>query len=432
MKRVLAPLALAALSLAACSAEAPPIDPAALTYHKDLRPLVEQNCLNCHVEGGIAPFALDTLEAVQAHKTEIKIAVMNRVMPPWMPGKGCADYYGDRSLSDAQIDTVVRWVDGGALAGDPASYAAPTPRAQIKLSRVDRTLQIPTVYTPTKSPDDYRCFLVDWPETTDTYISGFRANPGDARIVHHVIAFLATPGNLATYQKLDDDEAGPGYTCFGGPGGSGVGPGSQAAWLGAWAPGSLGTDFPPGTGVKVPAGSKVILQVHYNTATIAPAPDQTSMDFKIETSVTKVAVVQPWTNTQWVAQKQMVIPAGMPDVMHSYTLDPTPFMSYITGGVIAAGAPFTIYSANLHMHTRGTQARLDILRADGTRECLLEIPRWDFHWQGAYGLTTPKVFNPGDSVYLECHWDNSTTTHDVNWGEGTDDEMCLGGFYITQ
>jgi hypothetical protein len=84
------------------------------------------------------------------------------------------------------------------------------------------------------------------------------------------------------------------------------------------------------------------------------------------------------------------------------------------------------------MHTRGVKARLEIQRANGDKECLLDIPRWDFHWQGAYGLMKPTVFNPGDQIYLECHWNNSQTTHDVNWGEGTGDEMCLGGFYIAQ
>ena len=103
---------------------------------------------------------------------------------------------------------------------------------------------------------------MDWPATTDKYITGFRANAGNAPIVHHVIAFLAAPADVAAYQQLDDADPAPGYVCFGGPGGPNGGAGAH--WLGAWAPGSLGSDFPAGTGLKVPAGSKVILQVHYN------------------------------------------------------------------------------------------------------------------------------------------------------------------------
>jgi hypothetical protein len=87
------------------------------------------------------------------------------------------------------------------------------------------------------------------------------------------------------------------------------------------------------------------------------------------------------------------------------------------------------------MHTRGIGGRVDLIRgaaAGGQTECLLDIPRWDFHWQGGYGFQQPKTYNPGDQIHLECHWDNSKGSTDVNWGEGTGDEMCLTGFYITQ
>jgi hypothetical protein len=416
------------IALSGCSSGTAPPDPAALTYYKDVKPLVEQKCLGCHSEGGIAPFTLTSYEDVAAHKAEIKVAVQNRVMPPWLAGKGCADYAFDRSLSDAEIAKVTGWVTAGAVAGTPAQYVAPAVLPTSKLSRVDRSLSFAEAYTPVKSPDDYRCFLVDWPETTDTFVTGFRANPGNKQIVHHVIAFISTPADVAGFQQLDAAEAGQGWTCFGGPGGNN----QRAPWLGSWAPGSEGTDFPPGTGIKMPAGSKLVIQVHYNTSATAPAPDLTTIDVKIDSQVTKQAIQQPWTNVQWVRDRKMVIPAGMPDVMHSYTIDPTPFMGIITNNVMEGGKPFTIYAAGLHMHTRGTSATLEVVRGTGVHECLLDIPRWDFHWQGGYGFTTPKVFNPGDQIAITCHWDNSATTHDVNWGEGTDDEMCLGGIYITQ
>jgi hypothetical protein len=85
------------------------------------------------------------------------------------------------------------------------------------------------------------------------------------------------------------------------------------------------------------------------------------------------------------------------------------------------------------MHTHGTSARFDIHRGGEAtnKECMLDIPSWDFHWQGAYPFKTAKTFNPGDTLYLECHFDNSKGTTDLNWGEGTGDEMCLGAFYVT-
>ncbi|HEY2746625.1 MAG TPA: monooxygenase, partial [Polyangia bacterium] len=242
-------------------------------------------------------------------------------------------------------------------------------------------------------------------------------------------AYLAAAADVAAYQQLDDADPAPGYVCFGGPGGPNDG--ASAQWLGAWAPGSLGDDFPAGTGLKIPAGSKVILQVHYNLTNNNGLPDQTSIDFKLDDTVEKEALIQPWTNPDWVQNHSMVIPAGVSDQMYNWTFAPGAYWSYITNNILPSSVPLTMYSGMLHMHTRGRTAKLAIIHADGTQECMLDIPKWDFHWQGSYGFSTPKTFMPGDSLYLECHFDNSDSTTARNWGEGTDDEMCLGGFYVT-
>jgi hypothetical protein len=422
--------ALLLVPLAAACASDPmgPVDPNGPTFERDVRPLAEVKCQGCHTEGGIAPFALKSYDDFVAHKDEIKIAVANRIMPPWLAKPGCTDYVGDRSLSDDQIAKITGWVTAGAPRGDVAQYAplqvAPAPA----LSRVDLSLKSSVAYTPQLIPDDYRCFLVDWTPTTTKYVSGFRANPDQKSIVHHVIAFLIPPSEAAMYQKLDDDEAGPGYTCFGGPGGGG----RNALWLGSWAPGGLGNDYAPGTGIQVEPGSKVAIQVHYNTKTAMPVPDQTSVDFRIEDTVQKRSVNMPWTNWQWITGNGMRIPAGQADVMHSFSFDITSVLSIATSGVFQSNQPVTLYGVGFHQHTRGKSGKVEIARAGGTRECMVDIPRWDFNWQGSYGFAAPKVFNPGDKIDLECHWNNADSTIDRTWGEGTDDEMCLTGFYITQ
>jgi hypothetical protein len=418
----------------ACSDDAP----APLSYHKDVRPLVEAHCQGCHVAGGIAPFAMMTYQDVVDHKDEVRTAVAGRVMPPWPPAADCNHYQGDRSLSDAQINVLTRWIDEGTLEGNPADYRPPT-ITQTGLSRVDMSLAIPVPYTPKLSPDEYRCFLIDWPETSETFVTGFRAEPGNPAIVHHVIAFIADPSEVATYEQLDAADPDPGYTCFGGPGGNDFRLGGA---LGGWAPGMQGGDFPDGTGIRMKPGSKVILQVHYNTLNDSAAPDQTAIQLKIDGSVDKEARGLPMADPSWVRNHTMLIPAGASDVVHSYTIDPSPYMSLITSNVIPSGSAFTVYSATLHMHTRGTHARLQIDRWSGASECLLDIPHWNFHWQGVYPLVTPTQFKPGDTFTIECHWDNSPENQpiingvplapqDLNWGEGTTDEMCLGFMYVT-
>src|SRR5439155_15290894 len=129
------------------------------------------------------------------------------------------------------------------------------------LTRVDLHLEMPVEYTQAQNPDEYRCFLIDWPSTTNQYVTGFRANPGNSSVVHHAIAFLIQPEDVATYQQLDAADLAPGYTCFGGPGG----PVEDASWVGAWAPGTPGTMYPADTGLLVRPGSKIALQVHYNS-----------------------------------------------------------------------------------------------------------------------------------------------------------------------
>jgi hypothetical protein len=425
---------LCAASLLACDEEP---KPPPVSWHANVGPLVEQKCGGCHVEGGIGPSALQTYAQAYEQRDAIKSAVQSRHMPPWPPSAECAQYTDDRSLTDEQLALITGWVDAGAPEGNPAD-APSTPRpGGGGISRVDVTLKMPVEYTPQKNPDDYRCFVLDWPDNGATrYVTGFRANPGNLGIVHHVIAYLAEPRQVAAAQALDANEPGPGYTCFGGPGLNG----GQVAWLGSWAPGSAGSDYPAGTGLRVLPGSKVILQVHYNTGHAdhdhdhGPAsPDQTSVAFKVDSSVDKVAFVQPWTNPDWVTKRTMNIPAGQADVTHGWALDPTPFLSQLTGGTFTNNQPITVYTAALHMHTLGTRTRMEIQRGSGARECLLDIPRWDFHWQGAYTFTQPKVVNPGDAIGLECHWNNSAPgAVDANWGEGTGDEMCLGLFYMTQ
>lgn len=399
------------------------------TYYEDIKPLVDAKCGNCHRDGGIAPFSLETYEQAKTWAAPSKTAVSNRTMPPWLADNGCNSYKGDRSLSDEQIAAFTAWVDGGALEGDPAHAGEPLPGGQ-QFPSVDVSLPLPLEYTPLSEPDDYRCFVLDWAEDTVKYVSAFRATPGEARVVHHVIAFIAPPDQAAEAVALDTADPAPGYPCFGGPGLSG-----RPQWLGAWVPGDPGKVAPPGTGVRVDPGSKIIVQMHYNTLTAGKLPDRTTLDLALTTSVEKEALVMPWANPSWL-KGNMPIPAFEEDVMHTFSFDPTVFFS--------DGKPIRFHGAALHMHTLGTRGRLSILRSDGSgsEACLLDVPRWDFDWQGMYDLAEPVDLMPGDRLTLECHWDNSPPNQpiidgkpkmptDVNWGEGTTDEMCLGVFYTT-
>jgi len=156
-----------------------------ITYWKDVKPIADTKCVGCHSPDNIAPFTLQSYADFKAQTDKVHVAVVNKVMPPWPPGANCADYQDDRSLSDAQIATITGWIDQGAVEGDPKDYK-PGTLASAGLTRVDSTLQIAQPYTPTLAPDEYRCFVMDWPQAADAYRDDGSGGPDRAaRERHH-------------------------------------------------------------------------------------------------------------------------------------------------------------------------------------------------------------------------------------------------------
>ena len=313
---------------------------------------------------------------------------------------------------------------------------------------MDLRLTMPQAYTPIKKPDDYRCFVVDWPKTKPTYVSGFQVIPGDPKMVHHIIAYLAAPNQVAYYKNKDAREKGPGYTCYGTAGGG-------AAWLGVWAPGVKGTDYPKGTGIKVLPGSKIIIQVHYNTLTNKPASDKSSVEFKLDDTVQNEAILLPYLNPAWLYKPKncpsqlkafgyncdMVIPPNNPNYKVRFEVG-LGLLSLLSKQFLKKEfETLTVHNVMLHMHWRGKAGRV-FIKKGGKEQCLLNIPRWDFNWQMSYELKKPVTLGLSDSIGLACSWDNSAANQPVingkkekpitiYWGDGTNDEMCLGLAYVT-
>ncbi|MBS2029423.1 MAG: monooxygenase [Deltaproteobacteria bacterium] len=455
--------ALASLGLLACSGASPSSSGstgstgggttggdagATVTFWKDVAPIVQQHCVSCHQPGNIAPFSMQTYADTANEAAFIGITVQASQaplygytqMPPWPPSDACNSYKHGRELSDDEINTLVMWATTGAQEGGPAQGPIQAPDAGPVLPHVDAQLTMPVAYTPSLSPDDYHCFVLDWPETTTKYVTGLSVTPGNAKIVHHVIAYVAAPGDVSKYVALENTDGGvPGYTCFGGGGAD-----DSANWLGAWAPGVTGGEFAPDTGIEVQPGSKIILQMHYNVLNGPGESDLTTLDLELADSVQYPAAVLPFVDLRWL-YGNMPIAAGDPDAGAQYAIDPTPYIDQFTNNVIPANKPFRIWAAGAHMHLRGKREHLAIERAnDGGETCLLDVPNYSFAWQGGYQLQQPETLNPGDQLEIDCHWDNSSSNQpkdangvrqvpqNLNWGEGTNDEMCLGIFYLTQ
>lgn len=389
------------------------------TWHGDVAPIFAHSCDGCHGPEGVGSPTWDSPEGAAEWAPAIEAAVASRRMPPWKASGDCTTYADDFSLTDEQVDLIVRWADGGAPLGDPATAAElPAPWEPASLERVDATLQMPVAYSPdtTGGPDDYRCFLMEWPYDTDVWVTGYELLPGNTQVVHHIIPYLIDAGDVDTYRALDAADDGPGYGCYGGPGGD-VETLISTRWLGSWAPGVPAAVLPEGTGIHVRPGGMVAFQVHYNVAEADTGPDQSGIALTVETERQGWADLQPFTEVTWLFGTGMDIPAETDDVTHTWTME--------------MSSDFRIHSGSIHMHTLGRKGRMWVEHADGTEECVIQVDDYDFDWQRGYRLTDPVQVLPGDTLHLACTWDNPTD-QSVQWGDGTGDEMCLGVSLITE
>jgi len=414
-------------------------DKSALTYYKDIKPLLDKNCVSCHTKGCIGPFHLNDYKEVYKIRHLIANEVKSKRMPPWHAGEKCQDYLDNPSMSELEIKKIVDWVGTGGTEGKLADYTKPD-NGHLKpkssgLSRVDLTLKPKVAYKGYKKPDDHRCFVMDWPLKEKTFVTGVQINPDNLNVVHHVIVVAIPPSQVQKLEKLEAEDEKPGYVCYGSPG-----RGLTTKSLGAWVPGAKQRDMPKGAGVTIEPGSKIIVQMHYNVTSGDAGPDQTSVSFKVDDKIEREMLSYPVVNPLWIAAKTMNIPAGKSDVKHSHVIDTA--KGFAGRFTIPEGKTATVYAATLHLHTRGKSARLWVERKGGGNACLLNIPRWDFNWQGRYYFKKPLELKSGDKVGIECHWDNTAknqptidgkkiTPRELNWGDGTHDEMCLGAFFYT-
>lgn len=412
------------------------------TWYRDVQTVMANKCGTCHVAGEVAPFALSTYEDVQAVAPLLPESIAAGTMPPWPPTDACNTYSHSRALDEAQREMLLTWFEQDMPLGDPAD--APPPSEPVPLWQPDVVIEMPEDYTPSKAPDDYHCFLIDGPELDSTeYVTSFEVYPGERSIVHHVIAYLVLPNMVEQFETFDAAEEGPGYTCFGAPTGAGGGSSvfTGIRWIGSWAPGGGHWDAPEGTGMAVPPGSKMVIQMHYNAPPDSTLSDRSSVALGLSPSVERPAIKLPFTKLGWFSGN-MPIPAGEPSVIHVHDADRNDQLLQLLLAQIGAGPGDTVQlrDASLHMHTLGRQGQMKVKHASGEESCLLHIDDWDFGWQDAYTLEEAVELGPDDILQLACEWDNSAENQPlvdgvpreptpVNWGDGTFDEMCLGILY---
>ena len=321
--------------------------------------MVAAHCGGCHAPGGFAPFSLTSYDEARGYAALAAAATKSGEMPPWPPAAGCGDFAGARTLSAAEIAVFAAWNQAGAPAGDPSGAPSPPPAAGADLGPPSVTLDPGDSYRPNAATsDDYHCFLVDPGLSSAQDLDRLRRPPGDAGQRAPRAGVRGAAGAVAEAQSKDAAEPGLGWTCFAG---SGLGSRTDAPpTIGGWVPGAGASAVPGGTGIRLDAGTWIVVQVHYNLLAGAAFADRTTVDLHYAaTPVAKRALVLPISNATFV------IPPGASDTVTAEL--PVPVGSWSVWGVLP------------HMHLHGTDIKLSVQHAGGRcdlrdRHPPLELP----------------------------------------------------------
>ena len=423
------------------------------TWHQHIAPLVAEKCSGCHRDGGIAPFSMTDYESAQAWAELSRDAIVSGQMPPWGADETeeCVPrhpFKHDPRLTDDELALLDDWILDGKLEGDPAT-AAPIPEPpSLALEGADIQLTVPDIEIEPGN-DQFWCFVLDPEFTETTFIDASQITAGNESIVHHVLLYLDESGQ-STQMAGEDGR----YECFGGPGLD------SPTLIGAWAPGAPPSEMPEQVVMNLPAGSKLVANIHYHPTGETQIDSGTTIDLRLEKGAPlyfgQLALIgnfggslgagmglQPGPNDSG-DNPEFRIPAGVAD--HTETM---------IFRIPPSFPPLKIWSASSHMHYVGVDMLIGLEREEpeeGTgivKDCLVQTPRYSFEWQRGYAYDAPldevPTAKPGDYLYMRCTYDNSMSNPyvvdaladqgldapvDVYLGEETLDEMCLGVFGV--
>lgn len=409
-------------------------------WHEDIAPLVAENCRSCHYSGGIAPFAMETYEETKVWAPTMALDVTTAIMPPWhaIETDECVPPFGfkhDARLTDEEKQLFVDWSTAGAPEGDP-QLAAPIPETpSLDLAGANETVVMQSAVTiPAAGQvrDYFNCLSFDPGNSETVYVDGLQVIPGNRGVVHHVLLYVDPTGESASW------EGGVKYGCNGGAGITG-----KPQLIAAWVPGSLPIEPPTDVGTELPAGTRIIMNVHYHAAPSEQEDSGTSLAIRWKSSEPAwtarfVLVGEPGLGTP--DNGEFLIPAGATDHVESYRWSVN-FPDIVDVRVWAALA---------HMHKVGVDLKVWVEDKDsGAETCLLQTPKYDYNWQRSYAYDAPVEsqfqVRGGDTVHVRCTYDNSLGNpgvqellaevgmdqpFDVLAGEGTLEEMCLIGLGV--
>ena len=391
------------------------------TFYKNVLPVMQTRCQECHRPGEAAPMSFLTYKEVRPWAKAIREAVITRKMPPWPADPHFGKFSNDRSLTREEIDTLVAWADGGAREGDPSE--APKPAQFLAgwgIQKPDAVFEMPNEFAvPASGTIDYQYIVIPSGFTEDKWVQQMEARPGNRQLVHHIIAFIRPPGSQwmkdaqlgipfvpvkeenkeKRKHKRDGDESGPPELLVG------------------FAPGLPPGILRPGQAKLVKAGSDFVLQMHY-TANGKAGTDRSRIGLVFAKEAPRERVY-----TVSATNDKFEIPAG--DANYEVESD------------VTLQEPAKLIDMMPHMHLRGKDFLYTAFYPTGESEVLLRVPHYDFSWQLFYYLSDQKILPAGTRLHCVAHFDNSPNnpanpdaTKVVRWGDQSWEEMMMGFFDV--
>ena len=364
-----------------------------VTYTSHIADIFNRRCLECHRDGEIAPFPLASYDDALGWEDMIVEVIQEKRMPPWFANPEHGSFANDARLTDKEKSLIIQWVENGAPEGDPGKLPAtpdfpegwriPEPDQIIKMRETPFNV-------PATGVVDYKRFVADpgWDE--DKYIYATEARPDNTSVVHHILVYVLAPGSR---RRTDLGRVLVGY-----------------------APGSTPTHLKDGVAIKVPAGSKLLFEMHY-TPNGYPAKDCSYagvcfMDKKdVTTELQGRIAIKPDFRIPPRAENHVV--------KANFTFDRDEMLISMTP----------------HMHLRGKSFKYEATYPDGEKEVLLDVPRYDFNWQLKYILAEPKLIPAGTRLLCTAVYDNSSKNlanpnpdKSIRWGDQSWEEMMIGFF----
>ena len=366
-----------------------------VTYANQISRIFQANCVSCHRPGEVAPFGLTSYGEAAAWAETIRDVIDEGRMPPWRASPAHGKFENDARLSESDKQLVHKWIDNGLPEGDRSQLP---PKATFpdgwRIPQPDLVVKMPSPFTvPVQGVVPYKYFTIDPGFTQDVWVRAAEARPGNRRVVHHMLLFYLPPEQRWP-QPVD-----PLFNAVAG-----------------FAPGLPPGDAPEGYARRIPAGSRLVFQMHY-TPDGREEVDQSEVGLILSDPKTVKREISVGGIFNW----QFLIPPGAAD----YRVD--------AGQVMEEDR--LIYALAPHMHLRGKSFRFTAVFPDRRKEILLDVPRYDFNWQNVYRLAEPKVLPAGTNLDCLASFDNSENnllnpdpSSQVHWGDQTWDEMMVGSY----